>query len=346
MKKSMATNWVRQMPCPAVLTAVLLGSLAASGANYSIVNETYDPPTLTDLGSWEWGDINSLSRDYVSAGVGGSTAVQVVVEFGGADLGQVATRLVQSGVMGGNEWSTRENTVLSFDLKIDRPGVKYVGLYFDAWDEYVWNFGALGPSYTSELGDISTGSYKPGVFKKMVVPLNDPRLHQNPFPDPDNMPPLFNASARTYNNVTLVIDSWNLEDTGPFVVTVDNVQITTKTEMVPFKGSGAGEIAFDETVGFIVTERGSAEHIGSYVISYTLPFVGLGTALVKAANGDTMSGFIYFGEFDYGVEILTGTGRFEGVVGSFHGKLGPGPTEESYTSEFSGALSRVGWNKE
>jgi hypothetical protein len=145
------------------------------------VNETYDPPTLATPGSWQDGIVTDLSREYVNKGVGGSSALWVSATFPAQEgYCDVATGLFQSAVMGGNEWATRENTVLSFDIKIDQPGLLNVDIYLDAIGEYCWNFVDFANGhYTASVGTIPLGNYQPGVFKKIVLPLNDPRLVQN-----------------------------------------------------------------------------------------------------------------------------------------------------------------------
>lgn len=100
----------------------LVGGFTVMAANYLIVNETYDPPTLTTPGGWEYGNVADLLRQYVSEGVGHTTALQISAAFNGMDYGNVATAMYQSGVASGNEWATRENTVLSFDLKLTLQG--------------------------------------------------------------------------------------------------------------------------------------------------------------------------------------------------------------------------------
>jgi len=333
----------------AISTIALLGGLSASAANCLIVNETYDPPSLTTPGGWENGIITDLSRQYVSQGVGHSTALQITATFPGTDYAGVFSAMFQSGVMGGNEWATRDNTVLSFDLKIDSPGLSYVGVYLDAFAEYFWNYGDLDNghgTYSGAVAGVSLGAYQPGVFHKIVLPLNDPRWQQiYRWPDTSQFAPFFDPTSKTYNNVTLFVDSSCLPVPGSFNVTVDNVQISTKNAMVPLQGTGAGEVT-GGTDAYILTDYGVAEHIGSYKQIFTLPFdYSPGTVELTAANGDKLIGTFIFGWTEFGVQITKGTGRFEGAVGSYRGVYTWDPTMTSYTATIRGGISTVGSNK-
>lgn len=334
----------------------LLGGFNSLAANYLIVNETYDPPTLATPGGWQNGVVTDLSRQYVNQGVGGSTALQVSATFPSQEgYCDVAAGLFQSGVMGGNEWATRENTVLSFDIKIDQPGLLNVDVYLDAVGEYSWNYGDFGNGhYTASVGTIPLGHYQPGVFKRIVLPLNDPRLAQNSWPDPNNMPPLFDPSARTYNSVVLTVSSQSFASLpASFSITVDNVQISTKNAMVPFNGTHAGWLSLSEDLTqFVSTSHGVAEHIGSFDLSLTLPydfFSGPGTFELTAANGDKLSGAFNFDGFCNCMEIENGTGRFAGAVGSFRGSIVWGGTIDQipipFTIQLIGGISSVGSSK-
>ena len=327
----------------------LVGGFAGMAANYLIVNETYDPPTLATPGGWESGVVIGLSREYVNEGVGHTGALQVSAAFNGTDYGNVATAMYQSGVASGNEWATRENTVLTFDLKVDAPGLALIGIHLDAFKDYNW-VGASPATYTGSLIPIALGKYQPGVFKRIVVPLNDPNAWQfNISTDPNTvvLAPLFDPGARTYNNVTLVVDSTCLPVPGSFKVTVDNVKISTKNAMVPFGGTATGGYEF-LAEGLSITEHGSAEHIGAYQAAYFLPYGSpFGTAEVKAANGDKLIGtFIYGWGNEYGFQVTEGTGRFEGAVGSYRGFIiSFDETTLAYTATLQGGLSTVGSNK-
>jgi hypothetical protein len=318
----------------------LAGSFPGMAANYLIVNETYDPPTLTTPGGWEYGVVENLSRQYVSEGVGHTTALQISATFPGPDYGNVASAMYQSGVASGNEWATRDNTVLTFDLKVDAPGLAYVGIHLDAFTHYQWV--DLPAGYTGALIPIALGAYQPGVFKRIVVPLNDPNAL------PFDTAPLFDPSARTYNNVTLVVDSTCLPLPGSFKVTVDNVKVTTQNAMIPFGGTSRGAVEF-LAEALSITEHGVAEHIGAYKAKYILPYASsdFGSAEVTAANGDKLIGtFIYGWGDEYGVQVTEGTGRFQGAVGSYRGLITSfDETASAYTVTLQGGLSTVGSNK-
>jgi hypothetical protein len=319
----------------------LLGGFSANAATLLILNETYDPPWLP-LAGWE-GGVENVSRDYVSEGVGGSIAVRMSAKLVDPDA-YVATTLFQSGVMGGNDLATRENTVLSFDIKIDRPGMLNVSMELESLGEYMWT---TPDQATSSVGTIPLGSYKPGVFKRIVVRLDDPLWVQNPYSTPPYLP-LFEPSGRTYNQIALQVDSGSLLDLGQFAVTIDNLQVSTKNAMIPFEATSAGEVALGSD-GFIVTDHGNAEHVGSFKGISMLPYAGgLGSAELTAANGDKLLGSIVLGAnaYDFGVQIENGTGRFIGARGSYRGLLTWDPTLTSYTATIRGSISTVGSNKQ
>ena len=320
----------------------LVGSFSGLAADYLIVNETYDPPTLTTPIGWQDGNVANVTRQYVNQGVGHSTALQFSGSLQGPDYCDVATALFQTGVMGGNERATRENTVLSFDIKIDQPGLLNVVVDLDAFAEYLWNYGDTADAqYTASVGTIPIGSYKPGVFKRIVLPLNDPRLMQNPYPDPNNMPPLFDPSARTYNNVTLVVSSDSFAALpASFAITVDNVQISTENAMVPCDGIGAAELNFsgDPWVGRM---DGIAEDIGIFDLTWTVPASvwAPGQFELTAANGAKLRGYFHLGDNDFGLQIVNGTGRFTGAAGSWRGLSTWGQQINDTTFSFIAALT-------
>lgn len=321
----------------------LLGSFSSNAATYKIVDQTFDPcPEGVPYG---WGDetVQNLQRAYVNEGVGRSGASQMSATL--VDQGSgVTLALFQRLAVGGNELATRDNTVLSFDIKIDRPGMVSVGMLLDGWAGYLYDFWAYDrENFTDSLGQIPLGAYTPGVFKKIVVGLNDPLWQQDPWPDPNAMAPLFEPNSRTYNNITLIVNATSLPGLGDFKVTIDNVQVSTKNAMIPFEGTGTGTIEMRPD-GWGVTERGVAEHLGNYEASVTVPFDWTPSSFeLRTASGDTLTGT--FMGVDYGVLIEQGTGRFEGIVGSFWGTLAWDPSGTSYTVKLRGALSTVGSNK-
>jgi hypothetical protein len=330
----------------------LFGGLNGMAANYLIVHETYDPPTLATPGGWEYGTVTDLSRQYVSEGVGGSTAIQVSATLTDQDCG-VATCLFQSGAVGGNEWATRENTVLSFDLKIDQPGMLSVDVFLDALAEYCWNYGDFaGGELTSSIATIPLGAYQPGVFKRIVLPLNDPRWVQDPWPDPNNMAPLFEPNARTYNNVTLTVTGGSFGSfPASFTVTVDNVQICTRNAMVPFHAAAAGTLALSAIPDWVVTMQGTGAHMGFFDLAASAPLEWApGVFELTTANGDKLLGNIHPAPDNLmGFEVMEGTGRFEGVTGSLQGTIIYGdpidPTTYPFNMTLMGGLSAVGANK-
>jgi hypothetical protein len=325
-----------------------MASLSAMAANYLIVNESYDPPP-SGLGSgdWQYGNVANVSRQYVHQGVGGSMALQVSATLLGPDYCEVNYHLFQSGVMGGNELATRDNTVLSFDLKIDQPGVLNVQMYLDAFTEYLWNYGDIPDGHlTISFATLSLGAYQPGVFQRIVLPLNDPRLVPV-----SSLWPLFDPSARTYNNITLRVSSGSFAALpASFKITVDNVRITTKNAMVPLQGTGAGAFQAQPDGSYIATEFGVAEQIGSFTQVITIPADHTPPGFeLTSFNGDKLLGAFVFGVNDYGVQIKQGTGRFLGAVGSYRAVLGFGqPIGDGtlpYTSTLIGGISTVGSNQ-
>jgi hypothetical protein len=325
----------------------LVGSFSIMAANYSIVNETYDPPSMTEPGGWHDGAV-TFSYQYVNEGVGGSTAIQTsLVPPTGSAYWDVATCLFQSGVMGGNEWATRANTVLSFDIKVDRPGLAYVGIDLDAFTQYDWN-----GTYSGAFIPVALGSYKPGVFQRIVLRLDDPNWQQiTEYPSPD-LAPWFDPSSRTYNNIALLVGTGSFVAAPPdsLTITMDNVQVTTKNDMIPFAGTGKGTVKLGAD-GYIMTEQGVAEHLGSYKLTAAVPYDGSpGTTEITAANGEKLTGSWIFGaENDVGVQFGGDSKRFAGVVGSYRGVYALGePLDDTtfpYTVKLTGGISSVGSNK-
>jgi hypothetical protein len=326
-------------------TAAWMIANAGISAELKIVNETYDPPLLATPGGWENGVVDNLSRQYVSTGVARSTALEISATFPGTEYASVASAMFQSGIMAGNDRATRDRTELSFDLKVDSAGLLYVGVYLDAFTEWAWNFGDIpNATYSGAFAPVSLGAYKPGVFHKIVLPLNDPRWQQITIWPTPVVAPWFDPAARIYNNITLVVDSSCLAVPGSFKVTVDNVQVVTKTELVPFKGTTVGSIVGYSDEMPVLSEDGVAEHIGNFHEDVTFTPDGLGHVTLTAANGDQIFGTLYLDYATYqflAVEIEDGTGKFQGIKGSYAGVLN-WTGQDSWIAVVTGAITGVG----
>jgi hypothetical protein len=214
----------------------------------------------------------------------------------------------------------------------------------DGFAEYLWNYGdTQNGTYSGAVIPIALGSYQPGVFKKIVISLADSRWEQiYPWPDTSHFAPFFDPSARTYNNVTLVVNSYCLTIPGSFSVPVDNVKFTTKNPMVPFNGKGG--ISVLEDGSFLV--EGVAEHLGVFKQNLVFPpdVWAPGDFKLTAANGDTLSGSVHYAGLEVGFRIEKGTGRFLGAVGSYRGAIS-NPESPTPLVIFDGAISSVGWNR-
>ena len=126
----------------ALLTSIisLLGGIGAAGAPVTIVNETFSSPTIETIGGWESGPVINISRQYVQSGVRGSQAVQVSAELLAGGVSDVGFIPVQVGEIVGNELATRQNTELSFDIKVDRPDLHHVYVFAEGWSGFWYNW--------------------------------------------------------------------------------------------------------------------------------------------------------------------------------------------------------------
>ena len=139
-------------------------------------------------------------------------------------------------------------------------------------------------------------------------------------------------------------------------------------EMVPFTGTWTGVTVSADLSGFpvvsIVAEgEGQASHLGRYTMSSphtTNVFTGetLGEQIFVAANGDTLTAYCEGApqSTDGGVTVVgtldctftSGTGRFEGVSGSYEfyleATLAPGTPGYATVAEINGTISTVGSN--
>jgi hypothetical protein len=340
---------------------LLLGGLGAGAANITIIDETFDPPFLVPLGDWGAGGVEGVSRDYVDTGVDGSMAVQLAGEFTPAEGHWFNTEIYQSGGVGGNELATPANTVLSFDIKVDRADMLGVYIYLQGWKGVNWN--AFDPtlSETLSMGLVPLGPYTPGMFKHLVIPLNDPLWEQDSFSDPGNLWPLFDPSSKTWQIAVGLGDGTFTTMADPFTVTIDNLQLTTQSAMSPWTGTETGDIRWLDPEQWIPTGsagEGSADHLGKYQVTVTfpqLPFAILGPAEITAANGDKLFGFMCGGvvsplavpiQGEWSIMIQGGTGRFNNATGSLNGRAAfTDATLTHYTAKILGGLSTPGSNK-
>jgi hypothetical protein len=321
----------------------LLGGFTMSAAPASIVNETFDPPTLA-LSGWQDGTTINISRQYVNSGAGGSTAVQMSADF--LDYGAyVGTLVYQNGAMAGNDLATPQNTVLSFDVKADRPDLQNVVFGLQSWEGFEWNsFLPPGLLFNASRGIIPLGSYVPGKFKTVSVGVDDPLWIVEPYSGPVAGP--FDPSGKTYQ-IWFQVDAGSLPALGQVAVTIDNVKVSSQNSMVGWKAASSGQVLFDPTIGYYVVENGIAEHLGNYKEIVTFKPDGTGVLEITAANGDKLFGFLYVltpDSTEAGVIFENGTGRFQGAKGSYIGTLTwTGPT--TFTGAARGRISTVGSNE-
>jgi hypothetical protein len=341
------TTWfTRKLGLVPSMTIVLCGFSATAQLGL-IVNETFDPPTLT-LGGWE-GNAASVSRQYVSEGVNGSTAVQMSAELLNVD-GQVAyvgTGLYQNGLIMGNDRATLGNTSLSFDVKVDRPGLLNVVFGLQSFEGYFFNYFTPTLGATASRGIIPLGSYIPGKFKTVVVPLDNSLWIQDPYAGPEFTAP-FDPTGKTYQ-MWIQVDSGGLPTYGSFSITIDNVKIITKNPMVPWKSASAGQVVPVTTnpSGYIVVEAGVADNLGRFTEIVTPTPAGTGDVEITAANGDKLFGTLYFlSDTEVLVALDNGTGRFEDAKGSYIATLNWTVPMSSFTATATGSLSTVGSNKQ
>ncbi len=347
MKTLIGTKWLgRKLGLVPSITIMLCGFSAAAQLGL-IVNETFDPPTLT-LGGWE-GNAQNVSRQYVSEGVKGSTAVQISAELLKVDsqAAYVGTGLYQNGLVMGNDRATLASTALSFDVKVDQPGLLNVVIGLQSWEGYFFNYFTPTLSATASRGIIPLGSYIPGKFKTVVVSLDNPLWIQDPYAGPEFTAP-FDPTGKTYQ-IWIQVDSGGLPAYGSFTVTLDNVKLTTKNPMVEWKSASAGQIVPVDTnpFGYIVVETGVADHLGNFIEIVTPTPAGTGDVQITAANGDKLLGTLYsLSETAVLVALENGTGRFKGAKGSYIAMINWTAPMSTFTATATGSLSTVGSNNQ
>jgi hypothetical protein len=331
-------NGVRTL---AFLSAIisLLGSVGAGGAPVTIVNETFSSPTITELGGWENGPVISVSRQYVQSGVRGSQAVQISAEFPEGEYSDVGTIPVQIGAIVGNELATRQNTEISFDVKVDRPDLDAIFVFLEGWSGFWYNW--IPGLATASFGGVPLGSYIPGEFMTVTVPV-DALEWLETWRETDGH---FDPTSKTYQ-VMFGFGSEQLPACGKITVTIDNIRIVSKNPSVPWKGTATGRVTVDPEDGtFTVVETGVAAHLDAFTETVVFGPDGLiGDLEIVVANGDTLTGKMYALD-PLEIVIEGGTGRFQGVKGSYYQWLYWSDSEsDEFTSTSAGWFSNLGWS--
>jgi hypothetical protein len=261
----------------------------------------------------------------------------------------VATMVHQDGQVIGNDLATLQNTVLSFDVKVDRPDLQNIVFGLQSWAGFYWNNYFPGQLGTASRGIIPLGTYVPGTFKTVSVALDDPLWIEEPYAGPLAGP--FDASGKTYQ-IWFQVDSGSLPALGQFTVTIDNIRVATKDPMVPWQATSSGTVTYNhDTSGNVVSltilQKGVAAHLGNYTETATLNVLpeGLaGSVEITAANGDKLLGAMFDLPTQLGVAITDGTGRFKGAKASFlETFMWTGAT--SFTTGGAGCISTVGWSQ-
>lgn len=318
----------------------LLGGFAASAQEGLIVNETFDPPTI-DLNGWA-NDVQDPLYQYVEEGVRGSMAAQISGNLLSPNA-WFGTVLYQNPGVTGNEFATLGNTVLSFDVKVDRPGLEAVVIGLQSWSGFLWSAYTPGLPVTASLGAIPLGSYTPGKFKTLSVALDDP-LWVLDFTFPGPLDGTFDPTGKTYQ---IIINLWggDLPDLGEITVTIDNIRLSTENLMVPWNATSTGQVIPGQDGSFTVKEAGFAAHLGNYTETVTFTPEGIGIVEITAANKDKLFGSLFFfSDTEVAVAIENGTGRFKGAKGSYIATL-TWIDDLSFTATATGSISTVGSNK-
>jgi hypothetical protein len=141
-------------------------------------------------------------------------------------------------------------------------------------------------------------------------------------------------------------------------VTRDLAQSSRAGTLVPFKGTLEGKYG-EESGDFPISHEsirgeGNATHLGRYTLAMeeTVNFLNasaVGTLVLTAANGDTVSG-TYTGHAQPGppvsiteeTTITGGTGRFAGATGSLVIDRVFDPANRTATRSFGGSFSSTG----
>ena len=110
-------------------------------------------------------------------------------------------------------------------------------------------------------------------------------------------------------------------------------------KMVPFEAHVIGHISVDSDGVMWSHEVGIGTHLGKYT---ELVNITTGEVTITAANGDHIFGWLTFISATEGeVEILGGTGRFDGATGYYSVTVSP-INSDTIAAELSGWISNVG----
>lgn len=127
-------------------------------------------------------------------------------------------------------------------------------------------------------------------------------------------------------------------------------EVVVANKLVPWKGTGTGELVFEtDAVGNVISvtvhETGVATHTGKYTETVWLTSATTGVVEVRAANGDKLFGtLLHLSPTAVQVTITDGTGRFKGAKGRYVATLTmTGPT--SFVATSTGSISSVGLSK-
>jgi len=239
-----ATRTGRKLGVVSSLVLLLIG-LGANGQVGVIVNETFESMTLS-LGGWD-GGVENVVRQYVADGVKASTAAKISANFV-ETWGFVGTMLYQNPLVTAGGRATPQSTTLTFDIKVDRPGLKAVSVGLQSWPGFVWGWLVPAPG-TSSIGTIPLGKYTPGKFQTISVRVDNPLWSQD-----SSFPAPFDPTGKTYQ-VWLQVSGGDLATLGQYAVTVDNIQVTTSTPMVGWNSAGTGVY---DPVTYEATETGGS----------------------------------------------------------------------------------------
>ncbi len=338
------TKTQNQVPTLAFLTAIisLLGSAGAGGAPVTLVNETFSSPTIAEVGGWQSGPVIKVSRQYVQTGVGGSQALQVSAEFQSGGVCDVGSIPVQIGAVVGNELATRQNTQISFDIKVDRPDLDFIYVFVEGWSGFWYNWIPLSGLSTGSFGLIALGSYVPDRFTTVTLPIE--ALEWMEFWRTTDGH--FDPTSKTCQ-IMFSFGSEGLPALGKIAVTIDNIRVVSKNASVPWMGAASGRATINPEDGTIsVVETGVAAHLDAFTETVVFgPDSSVGDLEIVVANGDKLTGKMYFLD-PLEVVIEGGTGRFQGVKGSYYQWLyWSDPESDEFTSTSAGWFSNLGWSK-
>jgi hypothetical protein len=227
--------------------------------------------------------------------------------------------------------------MLTFDIKVDGPGLKAVSVALQSWPGFGWGWLVPSPG-TASIATIPLGDYTPGKFQTIALRVSDPLWVQD-----SSFPASFDPTGKTYQ-VWLQVSGGDLAALGQYTVTVDNIRVTTTTPMVRWSSVGTGEF---NPVTYEVTGSGVAQHLDAFKLNAVLIATDPTATWqvdITAANGDHLFGTMWSLSEVMAVAIEGGTGRFEGAAGAYLDQL-TWTGETTWSTIASGSISTVGSNK-